>query len=164
MKNNLFLMSILLLAILTQSSQCEKEDLNPEKSNLAELTITLDQTAWFCAGECRYNFVFQEGLVITSRYDKPNDETPLWICDRSLSATDWQTIRTALDLDNLVDTEETIGCPGCADAPIETLEVVNGDFSRSVSMNMGEDVPSIQPLLDVLRAEAEGYKNQDNCQ
>jgi hypothetical protein len=164
MKNNLFFLIMVSLAMLTQSSQCKKDDLTTEKSNLTALTITLDQTAWFCAGNCRYNFVFREGEVITSRYDKPNDETPLWVCERNLSGADWQDIVAALDIDNLIDTEETIGCPGCADAPIETLKVENGDFAKEVRMNMGEEVPSIQPLLEELREQAEGYKNQNNCQ
>lgn len=164
MKNNLFFLSMILLGILTQSSQCDKENVKTEKSNLAELTITLDQTAWFCPGNCRYNFVFQEGSVTTRRFDKPNDETPLWTCNRSLSSGNWQDIVAALDIDNLVDTEETIGCPGCADAPIETLRVESGDFSKEVRMNMGEDVPSIQALLNELREQAEGLKSQDNCQ
>jgi hypothetical protein len=164
MKNNLFLLGILLLSIFTQSSQCEKEKVTTEKSNLSELSITLDQTAWFCAGDCRFNFVFQEGNVTTRRFDKPNDETPLWTCSRTLSSKNWQAIVNALDIDNLIDTEETIGCPGCADAPIETLRVENGDFSKEVRMNQGETVPSIQPLLDELREQAESFKSQKNCQ
>lgn len=157
-------MMILVLSILTQSSQCEKEKVSTEKSDLAELAITLDQTAWFCADNCRYNFVFREGEVVTRRFSKPNDETPLWTCNRTLSGKDWQAIVEALDIDNLIDTEETIGCPGCADAPIETVRVESGDFAKEVRMNQGESVPSIQPLLDEIRAQAEELKNQENCQ
>lgn len=164
MKNNLFFLGILLLSMLTQSSQCEKEKITTEKSNLTELIITLDQTAWFCAGNCRYNFVFQEDKVTTRRFDRPNDETPLWTCSRNLSSQNWRDIVNVLDLDNLVDTEETIGCPGCADAPIETLTVENGDFSKEVRMNQGEKVASIQALLDELRDQAESFKSQENCQ
>lgn len=163
MKNNLFFLGMLLLTLITQSSQCEKDQISTEKSNLAELTVTLDQTAWFCADNCRYNFTFEDGTVTTRRYNKPNDEAPLWTCSRSLSAKQWNAIVEALDIDNLIDTEETIGCPGCADAPIETLRVENGDFAKEVRMNQGEDVPSIQPLLDELRKQAEGFRSQDNC-
>lgn len=164
MKNNLFLVCLFALALVTQSSKCEKEDLTTEKSNLAELTITLDQTAWFCADDCRYNFVFKTGSVTTSHFDMPNAETPVWTCTRNLSDENWNAIVKALDIDNLIDTEETIGCPGCADAPIETVTVESGDFEKSVRMNMMETVPSIQPLLDELRAQAENYKDQDGCQ
>lgn len=163
MKNNLILLSTLLLSLLTLSSQCEKNKLSTSKSNLVDLVITLDQTTWFCAGNCRYNFVFQDQMVTIRRYDAPIDETPLWTCTRSLSSQDWAAILEVLDLDGLAQTEATIGCPGCADETIETLRVESGDFSQEVRMNRHTTVLSIQPLLDELRAQAESLKDQGNC-
>lgn len=165
MKNKLLLfVTFLALALITQASKCDKEKITTGKNNLPELSITLDQTAWFCAGECRYNFVFQEEQATTSRFDRPNDETPLWTCSRPLTSQKWNAILKVLDLDALADTEATIGCPGCADEPIETLTVNTGDQTYEVRMNMNAEVPSIQPLLDELRRQAESLKDRKNCQ
>jgi hypothetical protein len=163
MKNNLILFAFVLLGFLTMSSQCKKEKLENEK-NLSELVISLDQTAWFCAGNCRYNFTFTEGEVITRRYDAPNDENPLWICTRKLSDSDWQSLVGALDKDALAQVEETIGCPGCADEPVETLKVTSDQYEHAVKMNMGTEVPAIQSLLSELRTRVESYKDQEDCE
>ena len=164
MKNRIIFPAIILLALFTLSTKCEKEQASPEKSNLAELQVNLDQTAWFCLDNCRYNFTFLEGSVTTRRYNAPNDENPLWTCTRSLSQSDWQSLLGALDLNTLAQTEATIGCPGCADEPVETLLVKQADFSHEVRMNVQAEVPAIQGLLDELRGLAENYKSQENCQ
>lgn len=164
MRNNFFLLASIVLALFTLSSQCQKENVTAEKSNLTELKINLDQTAWFCANNCRYNFSFQEDFVTTRRYNTPNDENPIWTCTRPLSAQQWKAITDALDLEKLAATDATIGCPGCADEAIETLKVTTGQFSHEVRMNMLTEVPAIQDLLDELRGQAENYKDQDNCQ
>ena len=164
MKNKWILVAVIALGIFTLAAQCDKEKVNTEKNNLPELTITLDQTAWFCMNECRYNFTFREETVVTQRFDAPNDENPLWVCERKANSANWQAIVKALDLDALAQTEATIGCPGCADEPIETLKVTTGDFSHEVRMNMGTEVPGIQDLLNVLRDQSENFKNRNNCQ
>lgn len=163
MKNNLILFAFVLLGFLTMSTQCEKEKVSKEKS-LSELVITLDQTAWFCAGNCRYNFTFTDGEVITKRYDAPNDETPLWTCTRKFAAADWQKLAEALDKDAFGQVEETIGCPGCADEAIETVTVRDASFEHAVRMNVGTEVSAIQPFLEELRTQAEAYKEQNNCE
>ena len=164
MKSKFLLPTLFMLAIVSLSSQCEKESVSPEKAQLGELEISLDQTAWFCISNCGYNFSFQEGSVLTRRFDAPNDDTPLWECKRILPDSDWNAILSVIDLDALSQTAETIGCPGCADEPIETLRVTNGDFTREIRMNVMEEVPAIQALLDELRSQADQYKNQEDCQ
>ncbi|MEZ4991068.1 MAG: hypothetical protein R2824_11675 [Saprospiraceae bacterium] len=163
MKNNLILFTLVLLGFFTMSSQCKKEQLGNEK-NFSELVISLDQTAWFCAEKCRYNFTFTDGQVTTERYNAPNDETPLWTCTRKLAAADWQKLVATFDKDALSGVEETIGCPGCADEPIETVKVSTAQFEHAVRMNIGTAIPAVQPLLDELRSQAEAYKDQENCE
>ena len=164
MKNKLILLTTLFVALITLSSQCNKEKIATENEELTALEINLDQTAWFCQSNCRYNFAFSEGNVTVKRYDKPNDEQPLWQCDRKLPSADWQAILKVLDIDALAQVEETIGCPGCADAPIETLKVTTGQFSKEVRMEVQDKVPAIQDFLDELRVQAEEYRAQENCQ
>lgn len=163
MKNNLILFALVLAGFLTMATQCEKEKISKEKS-LSELTITLDQTAWYCAETCRYNFTFTDGEVITRRYNAPIDTVPLWTCARTLASADWKQLVEALDKEAFGQVDETIGCPGCADEPIETITVQDASFEHAVRMNVGTEVSAIQPLLKELRTQAEAYKEQNNCE
>lgn len=164
MKKQFLSAAILLIGLLTMATRCQKADVDdPNKNQLSEVEITLDRTAFFCAGNCRTVVMFEEGEALTGHYDKPNDEDPLWECRRNLTDKQWRAILDALDMDALAKTEATIGCPGCADEPIETLKVNDGEKSYEIRMNQGAEVPTIQKLLNELRPLAEAFSTEENC-
>lgn len=164
MKKQFAFVALLLLGLLTTSSRCQKSDVDDlNKDQSSEVQIILDRTAYFCAERCRTQYLFEDGQVLTSHFDRPNDEDPRWECRRNLPAKQWQSILDALDMNALSSTDPTIGCPGCADEPIETLVVSNGEKNFEIRMNQGAEVPSIQALLDVLRPLADQYSTENNC-
>jgi hypothetical protein len=44
-----------------------------------------------------------------------------------------------------------LGCPDCADAGAESLEVVATEWRKDVLFDYGAAVPALQPLLDKVR-------------
>ena len=44
----------------------------------------------------------------------------------------------------------TLGCPGCADGPIETITISNGNISKTITLEGGMQVKEIQSFLDTV--------------
>ena len=63
----------------------------------------------------------------------------------------WQELLGAVDMQALQSLPDVIGSPDCADGGAEWIEVVRDGVGKRVTFEFGDDIPSIQPLLDVAR-------------
>ncbi len=68
-----------------------------------------------------------------------------------------------LDWEVFKGLDETYGCPGCADGPIETITVSDGTTSKTIELEDGMPVEKIQAFLNSLRnyTGAYGYAYRD---
>lgn len=158
--NWLFFLSLALLPLL---STCEKEQ-NAGEKNIPGLTITWERASGFCISECRLEIRFSEGQVLTRQFDRPGDNTPKWTCQRPLPSTQWSDLTGSFNKNAFSGLGPSIGCPGCADEPIETIRVSDGSETLEVRFNAGTEVPQIQSFLNELREKAALYDEETNCE
>jgi hypothetical protein len=66
---------------------------------------------------------------------------------------EWQDLQRSVDAPALAAFVGPIGCPGCADSPVEWIVVELSDGTKkSVSFNEGSAPPSLAPLLAKVKA------------
>lgn len=67
------------------------------------------------------------------------------------SGKDYQELIASVDTNALSLCQETIGCPGCNDGPVETVEVWYGNFHKTVYIEYGRTAYPIQALVEKMR-------------
>jgi len=65
---------------------------------------------------------------------------------------EFQELLAAVDMQALQALPNVLGCPDCADGGAEWIEVETGNTLKRVEFEYGVAIPSIQPLLDLVRA------------
>ena len=70
----------------------------------------------------------------------------------TLTRAEWESLTRAVDEDRLRALPDVVGCPDCADGGAEFVEVVTADGTKRVTFEFGATLPSIQPLVDQVRA------------
>jgi hypothetical protein len=78
--------------------------------------------------------------------------------ERTLTAAEIACIQKDIDFDAFMKLDNVIGCPDCADGGAEWIELQQGDMVHRVTFDHGASIPSIQPLLDRVRALRALYK------
>lgn len=105
----------------------------------------------FCAGECGYQYVkIDNKKIYTENYSggengyKNTSEYP--------SQSQYEDLVEPLDWDKFQALEETQGCPGCADGPIETVTISDGHgTTKTVKLESGMKVEGLQQFFNTLR-------------
>ena len=64
---------------------------------------------------------------------------------------EFQELLGAVDMQALQALPNVLGCPDCADGGAEWIEVEIGNTLKRVTFEYGAAIPSIQPLLDLVR-------------
>jgi hypothetical protein len=77
---------------------------------------------------------------------------------RALTAAEIACIQKDIDFDAFMKLDTVIGCPDCADGGAEWVEITKNGVTRRVTFEHGASIPSIQPLLDRVRALRSLYK------
>lgn len=119
------------------------------------LTIKSGTSFGECLGYCYKEVVISPNdIVLYQKYQSGNPLEAEPDIDRSFSITaaQWDELSALADIDDFQDLPERIGCPDCADGGAEWIEVSDGATTRKVTIELGADVPEIQPLLDAVRA------------
>jgi len=62
----------------------------------------------------------------------------------------WETLMSSFDFDQFNSLPERIGCPGCADNAVITIEISNSTYSKSISFEPEDKIPEIDPLRQTL--------------
>jgi hypothetical protein len=78
--------------------------------------------------------------------------------ERTLTAAEIACIQKNIDVDAFMKLDTVIGCPDCADGGAEWIEITKDGVTRRVTFDHGSSIPSIQPLLDRVRALRSLYK------
>ena len=115
------------------------------------LAIRATTSFGFCVGYCRSTLEIS-GERATYRLVDPRAALPDVERTVTVAAAEWDALRSAVDRSRIESLPGVIGCPDCADGGAESLEVVADDWSRSITFEYQAAVPSIQPLLDRVRA------------
>lgn len=104
----------------------------------------------FCLGYCRATLeVAADGMVFLE--ESPRRELPPVRRTAEISASEWRQLTEAVNRAAFEALPATVGCPDCADAGAESLEVLSPDWQDAVTFEFGAATPQLQPLLDRMR-------------
>ena len=116
---------------------------NNDQDN-SQPVIKTGTDALFCLGYCFKEFVITSEKIIYSQsgrdVSKITKEIPF-------SKSDWNELISLIDYQQFNSLPESIGCPGCADAPIEWIEITNEGNSKKIQYEVVGDVPEIKKLI-----------------
>jgi hypothetical protein len=88
----------------------------------------------------------------SARFFEENTEFPLIIKEVSFSESDWNELIDMVDFEEFSLLPDRVGCPGCADAPIEWIEITSGNKTKKIEFEHGDEIPEIKELALALQA------------
>jgi len=111
--------------------------------------VRIGYSAGMCQGYCESSTTVEPGVmrsVSRSRSDKKH--YPEMKSEASITKEDWLDLLHFLDAKVLAAFIGRIGCPGCADQPVQWAEVEYSDGTKlTVSFNRGSAPPEIAALF-----------------
>ena len=103
--------------------------------------------AGFCLGYCSKEFVITpEKIIYTQGGRDVSDITK----EIPFSKAEWKELEALIDFKKFNSLPDNIGCPGCADAPVEFIEITKGDITKRVNFEVIGDAPEIKELIMAL--------------
>jgi len=101
-----------------------------------------------CIGYCSKEFIITpEKITYTESGRDVSDKTK----DIPFSKSNWNELVDLIDVQKFNSLPDRIGCPGCADAPIEWIEITSGNKTKRIEFENGNDIPEINKLISVLQ-------------
>jgi len=117
--------------------------------------IKTGTNAGFCIGYCMKEFVITPEKIIytnNARSFEENTEFPLIIKEVSFSESEWNELVRLVDFEKFNSLPDRVGCPGCADAPVEWIEITSGSKTKKIEFEHGDEPPEIKRLVLALEA------------
>lgn len=114
-------------------------------------TIQASTSFGFCVGYCRTTLTISSQEVVfleegTRSTVSPRRRTA------PISTSEWESLVSAIDRSRIEGLPAIVGCPDCADAGAESLEVLGDGWRKRVDFDYGAAMPELQPLLARVRA------------
>lgn len=120
----------------------------------ADTSISSGYSFGECIGYCHQEVVFRSA-VATYSLRPSNSELGEIEGEVPTTPEEWQELLAAVELQALQALPDVLGCPDCTDGGAEWIEVEIGNTLKRVTFEFGTAIPSIQPLLDLVRARRE---------
>jgi len=111
--------------------------------------ILFSRSSGMCYGYCSAQLEVETGeaTLLDHSRDKDTNKCPDLRVRRDLSGVHWKELVQFVDREALLALPDRIGCPGCVDEVIESLEVRFSDHTKkSVQYNLGS-APEGNPVL-----------------
>jgi len=102
----------------------------------------------FCLGYCSKEFIITPEKII---YTQSGREVPDKIKHIPFSKASWIELTALVDFQKFNSLPNRIGCPGCADAPVEWIEIEYGDKTKKIEFEKGDNIPEIKKLILALQ-------------
>lgn len=126
------------------------------KIQIIQPIIKTGTDAGFCLGYCSKEFVItDEKITYTSsgRYSGiDSSDHPEITKEIPFSNDDWNNLVALVDFEEFRLLPNKIGCPGCADAPVEWIEITHGDEIKKIEFERGDEIPEIKEIVLALQA------------
>lgn len=129
-----------------------------ENSTSDPLTIRTGTSFGMCVGYCQHDYVFNGTTVtLTQNGTRTQSESPTKTCQTTITAAEWNALKTLVNYDSFSTQPETIGCPDCADGGAEYIELAIGDRKHRVTFSYNKTIPGSEALVEALRKRREAY-------
>ena len=111
--------------------------------------------AGHCIGYCAKEFIITSDKIIFTQngHNFVSDE---WVDlhektkESQLSQTEWNKLIDLIDFHQFRFLPDKIGCPGCADAPVEWIEISYEGKTKRIEFENGDEIPEISELIVAL--------------
>ncbi|NJK77742.1 MAG: hypothetical protein HC944_01515 [Nanoarchaeota archaeon] len=122
----------------------------------AKLTITTGTNAGHCIGYCAKEFTITPTNIVYSQtgHDFVSDEwldLPEKTKVTKFSQAQWDELVGLIDFKKFNSLPDKIGCPGCADAPVEWIEISYNGKTKKIEFESADKIPQIADLITVLQ-------------
>lgn len=112
--------------------------------------------AGHCIGYCAKEFMITSDKITFTQngHDFVSDK---WvdlhekIKESQLSQTEWNELIDLIDFHQFSSLPDKIGCPGCADAPVEWIEISYDDKIKRIEFENGDKIPEISEFIVALK-------------
>jgi len=109
--------------------------------------IKTGTSAGFCLGYCSKEFVITPEKIT---YTQSGRDVANITKEIPFSKAAWKELEALIDFKKFNSLPDSIGCPGCADAPVEFIEITKGDTTKKIQFEVIGDAPEIKELIMAL--------------
>lgn len=103
-----------------------------------------------CIGYCKSSITITEEKITLTKSGW-EDTVKTVIQSKSIEPEKWDSLLTILNIDDLANCPEYIGCPDCADGGAEWLEVLTADLNHKVTFEYHNEPVELSAYVDFLR-------------
>lgn len=125
--------------------------------------ILFSRSSGMCYGYCSAELEAEPGeaTLLTQSWEKDKNECPDLKVRADLSDKHWKELIQLIDREALFGLPDRIGCPGCADEVIESVEArFSNHTKKAVRYNLGNAPKEIQALSARLAALLEKLNSE----
>lgn len=128
---------------------------SPEDASM-QPTIRTGTSSGFCLGYCFSEFTITHKGVTYSQtgQDYVSEEwadLPKKTSTSPISEKEWRDLVEIIDLEKFNSLPDRIGCPGCADAPVEWIEISHKGHTKKIEFEASDAIPEITHLIAKLQ-------------
>lgn len=127
----------------------------PVKGQMIQPIIKTGTNAGFCIGYCIKEFVITpEKIVYTNSaryFGEDASELPSITKEVPFSESEWNELVGLVDFEKFGLLPDRVGCPGCADAPVEWIEITYGNKAKKIEFERGDEIPEIKKFVLALQ-------------
>jgi len=109
----------------------------------SSMTISWDWSSW---GSGK-TYTFSDNKIVYSERPFEKQEGNL---SMPMTQEIWGSLTRSFDVDKFNSLPDRIGCPGCADNAVITIEISNSTHSKSISFEPEDNIPEIDSLRQTL--------------
>ena len=152
-------LTVIFLLLTVSFGRCTT--ITPQTANVSpdELIIRAGTSFGYCVGYCNTDYVFNgTSVTLTQTSFRQAAQYPAKTCQNTISAADWNTLKSQATLDTFSKVAEQLGCPDCADAGAEYVELQLGDQKHRVTFETARTIPGFEPLVDAVRKQRDAFR------
>ena len=147
----------LLILILVSGNAFPQSKAAPQKNPRPPriVSIHFGLSSGMCYGYCSYELNVERGTAVLQAISQGEDKQkcPDLKVSADLSETHWKELTESIDRDSLLSLPPKIGCPGCVDEPVESIEVRFSDHAKmEIYYNAGDAPNELKALSARLSA------------
>lgn len=124
--------------------------------NPTQPIIKTGTNAGRCIGYCIKDFTMTADKIVYSQNGR-EFVSNVWVDlpqktkETQLSKIEWKKLLDSVDFQKFNSLPDKIGCPGCADAPVEWIEISYGEKTKRVEFESHDKIPEIDQLIAELQ-------------
>lgn len=148
-------LSFIISLILVLVSGCSKLDdsytcCDPDSD---EIVVLYGTSFGECVGYCKSTLSITEEKITLTKSGWV-DTVQTVIQNKPIETAQWDSLLTLLNIDEVANLPEFIGCPDCADGGAEWIEVLTADVNHKVTFEYQNEPAELAGYVNLLRGIA----------